>query len=69
MLVASCPFPRWILTTNLRGEVTRTFERLRLALCAHNQICGMFHILQAAFFELQFNFCLVINFCVCSISL
>lgn len=29
----------------------------------------MFHILQAAFFELQFNFCLVINFCVCSISL
>lgn len=59
MLLASCPFPQSLLTTDLRGEVTPTFERLRLALCAFNQICGVFHILSAAFFELQLNFCLI----------
>lgn len=69
-LGASRPLPSLIFTTNLRrGEVIPTFERLWLALCALNQMCGMFQILPTAFFALQFNLCLVINFSVCSVSL
>lgn len=67
--LASCPFPHLVLTANLRGEVTPTCERLWLVLYALNQICGMVQILPTEFFKLQFNFCLVINFCVCFVSL
>lgn len=49
--------------------MTPTFECLWVALCALNQICGMFQILPAALLGLQFNFWLVINFCVCFVSL
>lgn len=58
-LQASCAFSHLILSINLRGEVTHTFESLWLALCILNQTCGMFRILPAAFVELQFNFVLL----------
>lgn len=69
-LPASCAFSHLILSINVRGEGTHTFERLWLALCILNQTCGMFHILPAAFFELQFNFVLLtFMFClVCKLE-
>ena len=63
MLLASCPSPQ----SKPQGEVTPTFERLWLALYAFNQIRGMFHILSAACFELQLNFCPINLMCLFSL--